>query len=52
MPQENNKYNNRVSKPQHVSQFDHGGRMPPRDNDLEEAVLGALMLEKDAYTGV
>ena len=55
MPQENYTYNNnnrRASKPQHISQFDHGGRIPPRDNDLEEAVLGALMLEKDAYTVV
>lgn len=26
------------------------GIMPPMDTDLEEAVLGALMLEKDAYT--
>ena len=38
---------NRKSKP--VIQ-DLGGRIPPRDKDLEEAVLGALMLEKDAYT--
>lgn len=29
---------------------DFGGRVPPRDKELEEAVLGALMLEKDAYT--
>ena len=53
MPQENrqtSQYGNK--KPQHVSVFDHGGRIPPRDNDLEEAVLGALMLEKDAYTVV
>lgn len=28
------------------------GRVPPRDRELEEAVLGALMLEKDAYTTV
>ena len=42
----------RPGKPEHISKFDHGGRMPPRDNDLEEAVLGALMLEKDAYTVV
>ena len=28
------------------------GRMAPRDVELEEAVLGALMLEKDAYTTV
>lgn len=29
---------------------DLGGRMQPKDKDLEEAVLGAIMLEKDAYT--
>lgn len=28
------------------------GRKAPRDKELEEAVLGALMLEKDAYTTV
>lgn len=28
------------------------GRIVPRDNELEEAVLGALMLEKDAYVTV
>ena len=51
MPQDSNSYTSRSGrqKPQHVSVFDHGGRIPPRDNDLEEAVLGALMLEKDAY---
>ena len=27
--------------------YDFGGRQLPRDKDLEEAVLGALMLEKD-----
>ena len=32
--------------------YDFGGRQLPRDKDLEEAVLGALMLEKDAYTVV
>ena len=40
-----------VKKPRHeqqvVSEF---GKLPPFDTDLEEAVLGALMLEKDAYT--
>lgn len=40
------------SKPQHQPLYDAGGRMQPRDKDLEEAVLGALMLEKDAYTTV
>ena len=38
------------SKPQQI--YDFGGRKPPRDTELEEAVLGALMLEKDAYTAV
>lgn len=54
MPQNANNYSQsqRRQKPEHVSVFDHGGRIPPRDNDLEEAVLGALMLEKDAYTVV
>lgn len=28
------------------------GKLPPKDTDLEEAVLGALMLEKDAYVEV
>lgn len=32
--------------------YDFGGRTQPSDTELEEAVLGALMLEKDAYTGV
>ena len=31
---------------------DDMGRIAPRDRELEEAVLGALMLEKDAYTTV
>ncbi len=45
-------YNNKRNKPQHAPLYDAGGRMQPRDKDLEEAVLGALMLEKDAYTTV
>ena len=32
--------------------YDTGGRLAPRDTEVEEAVLGALMLEKDAYTTV
>lgn len=39
-------------KPQHQPSVDLGGRMAPRDIDLEQAVLGALMLERDAYTTV
>ncbi|MDE7336431.1 MAG: replicative DNA helicase [Muribaculaceae bacterium] len=41
------------NKPQHNgSETDAIGRMPPHDKDIEEAVLGALMLEKDAYATV
>lgn len=32
------------------AQIDTMGRIPPKDNELEEAVLGAIMLEKDAYS--
>lgn len=39
------------SRPQPVQQ-DPTGKLPPRDIDLEEVVLGALMLEKDAYMNV
>lgn len=28
------------------------GKLPPRATDIEEAVLGAIMLEKDAYSNV
>lgn len=31
---------------------DATGKLPPRDTELEEVVLGALMLEKDAYMNV
>ncbi|MBR5551854.1 MAG: replicative DNA helicase [Muribaculaceae bacterium] len=51
MAEEKKTYNRRNS-PQHTPLYDAGGRMQPRDKDLEEAVLGALMLEKDAYTTV
>lgn len=37
-------------QPRHQPMYDNGGRMQPKDKDLEEAVLGAIMLEKDAYT--
>ena len=43
----------RTSRPTHepeiVSEF---GKLPPQDTSLEDAVLGALMLEKDAYNTV
>lgn len=47
--QQNRNYRN---KPQHRPEIDAIGRMPPHDKDIEEAVLGALMLEKDAYATV
>lgn len=47
---DNNRGGTRRNKPQHQSVYETGGRMVPRDRELEEAVLGALMLEKDAYT--
>lgn len=43
---------NARNKPQHTPETDLTGRMPPHDKDIEEAVLGALMLEKDAYATV
>ena len=36
-------------EPEIVSEF---GKLPPQDTSLEDAVLGALMLEKDAYNNV
>jgi replicative DNA helicase len=52
MANDNNQSNFRRNKPAHQSNFDMGGRIPPHDKDIEEAVLGALMLEKDAYPTV
>lgn len=41
------------SKPQHTPQYtDPTGKLQPQAIELEEMVLGALMLEKDAYTVV
>lgn len=49
MPNYNNKKNNYKKE---KNFFEDGGRIAPRDLELEEAVLGALMLEKDAYSYV
>ena len=51
MNDSNTRYNRR-NAPQHQSIVDSAGRVMPQDKDVEEAVLGALMLEKDAYTTV
>lgn len=40
------------TNPNSSDYMEMAGRVPPRDKELEEAVLGALMLEKDAYTVV
>lgn len=52
MPPVDNSKRNYRNKPQHISETDLAGRIPPHDTDIEEAVLGALMLEKDAYATV
>ncbi len=46
----NKKYNNRKPKDNSIST--EMGKVPPQARELEEAVLGALMLEKDAYSQV
>ena len=51
----NNHYNNRNNnRPRTDSEriLETGGRIAPRDTELEGAVLGALMLERDAYSTV
>jgi len=48
---ENNKNNNRRQKPKNTeTPYTDMGRVQPQARELEEAVLGALMLEKDAYS--
>ena len=39
-------------KKQSLDPTSHLGKLPPQAIELEEAVLGALMLEKDALTNV
>ena len=48
MAYENSKsYNKQPKQSNHLTLL---GKVQPQDTELEEAVLGALMLEKDAYT--
>lgn len=47
---DNNDSRNKRTAQQKKQLYDYGGRQLPQDKDLEEAVLGAIMLEKDAYT--
>ena len=50
MPQEQTKQRRR---PQHESEIvNEFGKLQPQDLQVEEAVLGAIMLEKDAYSQV
>ncbi|MCC8175925.1 MAG: replicative DNA helicase [Bacteroidales bacterium] len=44
--------NRRPQEPSANNIIEAQGRVVPQDKDLEEAVIGALMLEKDAYTTV
>lgn len=46
MPQNNSNKKAEAQLPERL------GKVPPRDTELEEIVLGALMLEKDAYMNV
>lgn len=42
-----------AKKPEYRQELtDSTGKLPPRDTDIEEVVLGACMLEKDAYMNV
>ena len=49
LPENKKKFGRRQPPTQLVSE---AGKIPPQALDLEEAVLGALMLEKDALTEV
>ena len=52
---DNNRFRKGGYKPRQPKEetiYDTGGRLQPRDTEIESAVLGALMLEKDAYTTV
>ena len=49
---QDSKYNNRKKPDFQPIQQDPTGKLPPRDTELEECVLGELMLEKDAYMNV
>ncbi len=48
----NRTYNNSQRRKVTAPSTDALGRLSPRDTDVEAAVLGALMIEKDAYTVV
>lgn len=43
---------NRKKEVDYMPEMSELGKLPPQDTEVEEAVLGALMLEKDAYTRI
>ena len=45
-----NKYTPRRRQPEHKPKISESGKLQPQSVELEDAVLGALMLEKDAYS--
>ena len=49
MDSNTNEYRGKRNRPVHQSELAENGKFQPHDKELEEAVLGALMLEKDAY---
>ncbi|MDR1783967.1 MAG: replicative DNA helicase [Dysgonamonadaceae bacterium] len=42
----------KTEKPEKQAQSELSGRIPPQDRGFEEAVLGALMIEKDAFSTI
>lgn len=50
MPENNQRKGQKPDYQQRIHEV--AGKLPPHDTNLEEAVLGALMLEKDAYMNV
>ena len=50
MPSETNNFRNRTKPKMTIDQLNaQYGKIPPQAPEVEEAVLGALMLERDAY---
>ncbi len=53
MPAETNNFRNRTKSKMTIDQLNaQYGKIPPQAPEVEEAVLGALMLERDAYITV
>ena len=53
MPAETNNFRNRTKSKMTIEQLNaQYGKIPPQAPEVEEAVLGALMLERDAYITV